>query len=228
MYDNKNIVSKSEDCSVFKARIDGSLTDVTSEMLQWITSIGSSAFNNCTSLASITIPNSVTSIGQSAFNNCTSLTSVTIPNSVTSIGSSAFYYCTSLTSVEIPNSVTSILNSAFSNCTSLASITIPNSVTNIGSYAFYNCRSLTSVEIPNSVTSIGGSAFNNCTSLTSVTVKATTPPTLGSNVFYGTNINLVIYVPAESVDAYKSASGWSNYSGTIQAIPSEQLGGGVD
>ena len=124
-----------------------------------VTSIGYSAFQNCSSLASIAIPEGVTSIGSYAFGSCSSLTSITIPNSVTSIGNSAFSYCTSLTSVTIPNSVTSIGSYAFRNCYSLTSVTIPNSVTSIGSYAFYECSSLTSITIPNSVTSIGGSAF---------------------------------------------------------------------
>ena len=107
------------------------------------------------------IPNSVTSIGYSAFENCTSLTSVTIPNDVTSIGYGVFQGCTSLTSVTIPNSVTSIDSSAFSSCTSLIGITIPNSVTSIGYGVFQDCTSLSSVTIPNSVTSIGDSAFYN-------------------------------------------------------------------
>ena len=88
-----------------------------------ITSIGNSAFDNCTSLTSVTIPNSVTSIGDYAFYNCTSLTSVTIPNSVTSIGDYAFSYCSSLTSVTIPESITYIENNAFSYCSSLNEIT---------------------------------------------------------------------------------------------------------
>jgi len=111
-------------------------------------------------------------ICDSAFSHCTSLTSITIPNSVTSIGQSAFYECTSLTSVTISNSVTSIGGSAFSGCTGLTSITIPNSVTSIGQYAFYNCYSLTSITIPNSVTSIGLFAFSYCTGLTSITIGA--------------------------------------------------------
>ena len=135
-----------------------------------VTSIGDSAFFDCTSLTSVTIPDSVTSIGEYAFYNCTSLTSVTIPNSVTSIGEYAFYNCTSLTSVAIPDSVTSIGEYAFSHCTSLTSVTIPDSVTSIGRYAFYYCTSLTSVTIPDSVTSIGEYAFYDCTSLTSVTI----------------------------------------------------------
>ncbi len=100
-----------------------------------VTSIGYRAFDDCTGLTSITIPNSITSIGSSAFRYCTGLTSITIPNSVTSIGDLAFYGCTGLTSITIPDSVTSIGRSAFCGCTGLTSITIPNSVTSIGEYA---------------------------------------------------------------------------------------------
>ena len=140
---------------------------------------------------------------------------------VTSIRDYAFYHCSSLTSIEIPNSVTSIGDSAFYICTSLTSIKIPNSVTSIMGYTFYGCTSLTSVTIPNSVTSIFQSAFASSNNLTSVTVQATTPPTLYNNVFVGTSSNLVIYVPAESVDAYKVAGKWSDYASKIQAIPSD-------
>ncbi len=91
-----------------------------------MTSIGGYAFASCTSLTSVTIPNSVTSIEGSTFDSCTSLASVTIPNSVTSIGSYAFYSCISLPSVTIPNSVTSIGGSAFESCILLASVTVLN------------------------------------------------------------------------------------------------------
>ena len=184
------------------------------------TKIGNSAFNSCSGLTSVTIPNSVTSISNNAFSSCIGLTSIDIPNSVTTIGSSAFNSCSGLTSVTIPNSVTSIDSSAFSSCNSLTSIDIPNSVTSIDSYVFYYCRGLKTITIPNSVTSIGSSVFYECTSLTSVTINATTPPTLGSSAFNNTN-NCPIYVPAESVDAYKAATNWSSYADRIQAIPAE-------
>ena len=133
-----------------------------------VASIGYKAFSWCTSLTSISIPDSVTSIGSYAFSWCTSLTSVSIPDSVTSIGNYAFSGCTRLTSISIPDSVTSIGVAAFWYCTSLTSISIPDSVTSIGDSAFQECTSLTSVNIPNSVTSIGEGAFYVCSSLKNV------------------------------------------------------------
>lgn len=92
---------------------------------------------------------SVTSIGDSAFIDCSNLKSITIPNSVTSIGESAFESCRSLINIEIPNSVTSINDYAFSGCSSLKSIKIPRSVTSIGMFAFSGCVSLTNITILN-------------------------------------------------------------------------------
>ena len=149
------------------------------------------------------------------------ITTLNIPSGTTSIGNYAFYYCNRLTSVTIPNSVTSIGEYAFYSCTGLTSVTIPNSVTSIGNYAFYYCSGLTNIIIPDSVTTIGNYVFRDCSGLTSVTIQATTPPTLGANAFLNTNANLVIYVPAESVDAYKAATNWSTYASRIQAIPTE-------
>ena len=153
---------------------------------------------------------SVTSIGSSAFSECYSLTSVTIPNSVTSIGNHAFYDCRSLTSVTIPNSVTSIGNHAFYDCSSLTSVTIPNSVTSIAYCAFMDCNSLTSVTIPNSVTSIGQSAFYDCSSLTSVTCLATNPPALEGSAFSQVASPNTLYVPNGCRQAYENSS-WAQW-----------------
>jgi len=184
-----------------------------------ITSIGGSAFYNCSGLTSVNIPSGVGRIGYKTFNNCASLTSVIIPDSVRTVDLTAFKNCISLTSVTIGSGVTTIGTSVFENCSGLTSVIIPDSVTLIGSYSFERCYSLTSVTIGSGVTEIQSFAFTYCTGLTSVIIGATTPPTLtNTNVFVDTN-NCPIYVPSGSVNAYKSASGWSNYASRIQAIP---------
>ena len=149
-----------------------------------VTSIGYNAFNGCTGLTSVKIPNSVTSIGDNAFYRCTGLTSVEIPNSVTSIGDNAFSGCTGLKSLTIGNLVESIGYAAFAGCEGLTSLTIPNSVTSIGDQAFYRCAGLTSVKIPNSVTSIGEYAFSGCTGLTSVEIPNSVT-SIGEYAFVG-------------------------------------------
>lgn len=171
--------------------------------------IASFVFKGCTSLESITIPNSVICINRGAFYGCTSLTSVTfeagsqlttiginafwgcdslvsitIPDRVTTIGAGAFVRCTSLTSVVISDSVTYIGESAFSGCTSLTSIEIPDSVTSIDYDAFSGCTGLTSIDIPDSVTSIGNSAFYECTGLTSIKIPDSVT-SIYSNAFSG-------------------------------------------
>ena len=159
-----------------------------------VTSIGNSAFYDCSDLTAVTIADSVTSIANYAFSCCTSLTSVTIPDSVTSIGDNAFRLCTSLTFITIPDSVTSIGAEVFYNCTSLTSVTIPNSVTSIGGRMFFKCTGLTSIMIPNNVTSIGISAFESCKSLTSITIPDSVT-IIGPCAFYGCNNLTSVTIP---------------------------------
>ena len=178
------------------------------------------------------IPGSVTSIGDEAFANWNGefdgLTSITIPGSVTSIGQSSFYGCRGLTSIKIPDSVTSIGQYAFIGC-GLTSITIPDSVTSIGDAAFDSCLGLTTIVIGSGVTSMGGGVFSryaglsdNVSNIIAVIVRAVIPPSVPeefnafSDYIDGVDVaDYPIYVPAGSVNAYKTALGWSQYADRI-------------
>ncbi|MCH5230366.1 MAG: leucine-rich repeat protein [Muribaculaceae bacterium] len=173
---------------------------------------------NESEITDLVIPKSIEEIKPNAFRDCTSLTSVEIPNSVKSIGYNAFYNCPSLTSVEIPNSVKSIEDSAFFGCPSLTNVEIPNSVTSIGGLAFFNCTGLTSISLGKSLTKIGDFAFNNCEGLTSITSLNVTPPIFGETPFYQIPTSTcVLYVPMQSVEAYKEADYWKDFT-NIQGI----------
>ena len=214
-----------------------------------VTSIGEEAFRYCDNLTSVSIPESVTSIGDSAFYGCYSLTGVNIPDGVTSIGGGAFFDCRSLTNVFIPESVMFIGVVPFGWCFSLSSfegkyastdglylidqgtmlaaaiggiegdLVLPESVTSIGPFALSLCTNLVNITIPDSVTEIGVSAFFGCSSLVTITVLAHNPPYIDDRVFDETN-NAPIYVPAQSLNAYKTAEYWSDYADRIQAVPS--------
>lgn len=174
------------------------------------------AFYTCTSLSSIIIPENVRDMCGS-FMACSNLSSVTICDGIQKIDNT-FLACTSLTTISIPASVTIIGEKSFFRCRKLSSITLQEGITTIGQFAFSECESLASIILPASVTNISAAAFAGCSYLKSITIKATTPPKAASNsMLYNTN-NCVIYVPASSVEAYKTAPYWSDYSSRIQAI----------
>ena len=175
-----------------------------------MTSIEMGTFFDCSSLTSVTIPNTVTSIGDNAFTDCSSLSTVTIPEGVTSIGNQAFLNCSSLTSFTFPSKVTSIGETTFYGCNGFTSMDIPYGITTIGEGAFFNCEGLVSVTIPSSVTSIDRFAFAYCTKLTSVTVNIQEPIAIDDEAFLATT-DATLYVPKESVEAYKADDHWKGF-----------------
>ena len=183
----------------------------------WVYRIDYSAMDG--KLETVKLPQGITALGEIAFYGCLALTTVTLPETLTSIGNNAFSSCLALTSIDLPDKVTSIGTYAFNNCHALTSIDLPEGLTTIGDSAFDTCPVLKSIDLPDGLESIGTYAFYGCHNLTTVTCLATTPPTVGSMAFYVCTNLTTIYVPAGSVNAYKTASGWSAHSTKIQAIP---------
>lgn len=209
-----------------------------------ITRIDGAIFYSCTNLANVVLPKTLTFIGARVFDYCSKLTTISIPNGVTEIRKC--FTNSGLTYIDLPNSVTTLRgtfdsseklkrvnsnvdgecnipdgvttidSSAFNQCKSLTSITIPDSVTSIGSSAFSGCRGLTSVTIGSGVTSIGDQVTTNSYGIQSITINATTPPTITELTWQSTTCP--IYVPAESIEAYKTTGNWVTYADRIQPI----------
>lgn len=183
-------------------------------------------FANCSSLETVVLPETCKWLGNNAFYNCTSLRSINL-NYITgcNVGYRQFSYCTSLAiDVEMPlltgNVPSQFFNfSAITSVKNLGSIKSITTASHYNSGAFSHCNSLIYVILPETITSIGTYAFYRCSALTTVTCNAETPPTLASNSFNYCSALTNIYVPADSVAAYQSASGWSEYASKISAIP---------
>ena len=164
----------------------------------------------------------IDTIGEDAFLSARELSAVTVTSNIKTLDSCAFANC-STSSYTLNEGLVTIGTTAFINNDNLTAITIPNSVTTIGGSAFSNCANLRTVTIGSGITSISGGAFAVASSdnvkITSLTINATTPPTIdgSASTFIG---NYPIYVPAQSVDAYKAAQYWSYlWADRIQAIP---------
>lgn len=166
---NRYVSVKKNDCSIGNLTIPNSITD-DDDNVYLVTSIAKDAFKGCTTMTSITIPDSVINIGENAFDGCTGLTSVSIPEGVTSIASSTFSNCNYIISIDLPSNLVSIGASAFYGCHTLKNIVIPNTVTSIGSSAFTGCRNLTGIVLPDGITDIPISLFKACNSLESINI----------------------------------------------------------
>ena len=174
-----------------------------------VTTIGESAFKG-SAVTSVSMPESITSIDYDAFYECKNLESVTLPESLTTLDYDAFNSCQSLKTIKIPSGVTAIPGSCFYCCSSLESVTIPEGVMTIGEYAFCGCNHK-ELTLPSTVTMIGCSAFVSNNRFQSITCNATTPPSLGENVF-GYNAFATVKVPLSSIAAYRQAEGWKNFT----------------
>ena len=164
-----------------------------------LTTIGASAFEDCTALTTIEIPASVETIREKAFYNCTSLQTVTFEKESKLKTFDGFAGCTSLTTIEIPASVERIGDEAFKGCSKLATVTFEKGLQlkTIGNSTFEDCTALTSIEIPASVETIGKGAFSGCTSLQTVTFeKGSKLKTIGSYTFLGCTSLTSIEIPA--------------------------------
>ena len=182
--------------------------------------IGSQAFLKTSQLKTIEIPENVSTIGQEAFRE-SGITTVKLPNGVTNIASRAFYYCPELTEIvtygtmsnDDPNAM--IHAYCLEGCPQLTRFEIPQSIRILGQGLLGGNRKVTQLTIPANVTQINFSAFNN-TSIREVKVEGTTPPQVLERVWYGFPDDItIIRVPAESVDKYKNANGWKDYTNKI-------------
>lgn len=172
-------------------------------------------------ITTLNIPSGTTKIGEKAFNGCNSLTSITIPDSVTTIGDNAFQGCTSLASINIPSNVTRLGTQCFAYCVGLTSIIIPDSVTTIPAYLVDHCDNLTEIIVGNNVSTIQGGAFSTSNDnfvLRAIVINSTTVPNLQSIDAFNYTRECPIYVPAESLNAYKTGYRWSDLSSRIYPI----------
>ena len=181
-----------------------------------VTTLGT-VFQNQTTITSFSeLRNftSLTSIADDAFNGCSKLTSLVIPESVTSIGARAFAGCSKITSLVLPAGITSIGAEAFSGCHSLQALSLPAGITTIADGTFKDCASITSLSLPEGITAIGSAAFSGMTKLTSLYVPATRPDaiTLGTNVFNGIPFtDAILTVLQGGKELFSQAEQWKQF-----------------
>ena len=158
----------------------------------------------------------VNAIGYGAFCNCEHLITVIIPNTILSIGVAAFS-TSNIKYITIPSSVMTIDEDAFHSCVGLKEVNLEEGTKWLEAGVFAYCINLKNIVLPSTISSLGESCFEDCTGLTSLECRAITPPDCEKYVFDAVNKQIPVYVPAESLSAYKSATGWKEFT-NIQAI----------
>lgn len=179
---------------------------------------GTIVVNSCYSLSSIILPSGYASIYNNSFQN-SSLKRISLPISITSVSPYAFADCKNLSRLALPENITFLNQYTLSNLHSLDTIILPEKLGTIDRYSFAAAYSLLEYTIPSGVTTIGNT-LGNFYSVKKIYVLPEVPPTLGNSSPWGYSPSeLIIYVPAASVEAYKTATNWSNYASKIQPIP---------
>lgn len=148
-----------------------------------VTTVMDSAFMDCETVKTITLPDTVTVIGNQAFSFCENLTNITLPKELVHIGEKAFWYCENLESIEIPQSVTGIGKGAFASCYNLVNVTLPNGLKRLEDNLFASCLRMKTISLPDSLESIGDSVFESCASLQSIVIPSGVS-TIGTRAFH--------------------------------------------
>lgn len=174
-------------------------------------------FQDCKLLEKISLPSNITEIPLAMFWGCSSLKRIDIPVSVSNLGLYALKG-TGLVSVHIPSGVKWIGPEAFADCHQLRTVTFEEGIQKIERGAFNSCSALQSITLPSTVTILEKEIFRKCSSLMEVIILSKIPPELKDDMLPYTNANLVIYVPNDAVQAYKTTSYWSNYASKIRPI----------
>lgn len=182
--------------------------------------------------SSYSVPESVTIIYDGAFNSCSSLTSIVLPDGLTTIGIGAFSACVLLSSIILPDGLTDINHFMFRDCKSLVSVILPCNLKIIGDHVFSGCYNLSSITFPEGLITIGYNAFYNCSSLSSIYSNSVTPPAINDEYTFGGGVDkdIPVYVPQESLEAYKTAFGWSdftNFQGMTTSVDQPERQGGL-
>ena len=218
-----------------------SITDII--LPNTVSSLGTYIFENCTNLKNIILSTALTSIPAGTFSSCTKLESIILPNNIKTIGTGAFSNCTILNNINLHNNITTIGYNAlldtswynnlddgliYANDKVLydykgimpenTHIIIDHEIVSITGYAFSHEDNLISISLPNTLENIGTYTFNMCQNLIQIISYAINPPTLSNRSIYGISEEIKIYVPDESLELYRNASFWSNYSSNIYPI----------